>query len=175
MDTAYSVAFDIEYIKEKDNEIADASSRLFSTAERSKSSDPDIISLGEEFTIPDEMYNAIAQWHNTHAGHHGVNRTLNKLRSAGHHRQYMAEHVRLFRCPCCQKMSQIKIPIYTHRYTTSTYAPFERLNIDTMGLFPVDDYGCEYVFVIRNNLLAPLAYTPHRIRPKSPPQKQLCN
>ena len=52
METAYSVAFDIEYIKEKDNEIADASSRLFSTAERSKSSDPDIISLGEEFTIP---------------------------------------------------------------------------------------------------------------------------
>ena len=48
-------------------------------------------------------------------------------------------------------MSQIETPIYTHGYTTrATYAPFERLNIDTMGLFPVDDFGNELVIVIRD-------------------------
>ena len=147
-----SFNFDIEYIKGKDDEIADAFSRLCSSAECAKSSDPEIICLGEEFTVPDELHRVIAQWHNTNVGHHGVERTLNKLKSAGHNWQYMAEHVRRFikRCPCCQKMSQIKIPIYTHRYTTSTYAPFERLNIDTMGPFPVDDFGNEYVIVIRD-------------------------
>ena len=147
-----SFNFDIEYIKGKDNEIADAFSRLCSSAECAKSSDPEIICLGEEFTVPDELHRVIAQWHNTNVGHHGVERTLNKLKSAGHNWQYMAEHVRRFikRCPCCQKMSQIKIPIYTHRYTTRTYAPFERLNIDTMGPFPVDDFGNEYVIVIRD-------------------------
>ena len=64
----------------------------------------------------------------------------------------MPEHVRRFikQCPCCQKMSQVKIPIHTHRFTTATYAPFERLNIDSMGPYPKDEYGNEYVLVIRD-------------------------
>ena len=81
-------------IKGKGNEIADAFSRLCSSVECAKSSDPDIICLGEEFTIPDQWHCVIAKWHNTNIGHHGVERTLNKLRSTGHKWQYMAERMR---------------------------------------------------------------------------------
>ena len=72
-----SFNFDIEHIKGIDNEIADAFSRLCFSVECSKSSDPDIVCLGEEFTIPNDKYRAIAQWHNTKVEHHGVERMLN--------------------------------------------------------------------------------------------------
>jgi hypothetical protein len=39
-------------------------------------------------------------------------------------------------CPCCQKMSQIKVPIQAYKYATSTYRPMECLNIDFIGPYP---------------------------------------
>jgi hypothetical protein len=39
-------------------------------------------------------------------------------------------------CPCCQKMSQIKIPITVYKDTTSTYRPMEFLNMDFIGPYP---------------------------------------
>jgi transposase InsO family protein len=53
-------------------------------------------------------------------------------------------------------MSQVKIPIHTHRFTKATYAPFERLNIDSMGPYPKDEYGNEYVLVIRDTFTRPI-------------------
>jgi len=47
-------------------------------------------------------------------------------------------------------MSQIKVPILTHPFVTSTYTPFERINVDTVGPLPKDDYGNEFVVVIRD-------------------------
>jgi transposase InsO family protein len=55
-----------------------------------------------------------------------------------HIKQYIAL------CPCCQKMSMLKIPIHSHPFTTSRYYPMECLNIDFIGPYP--DKG--YVFVI---------------------------
>jgi hypothetical protein len=43
-------------------------------------------------------------------------------------------------CPCCQKMSILKLPIHAHSFTTSHYYPMEALNIDFIGLFPDKGY-----------------------------------
>jgi hypothetical protein len=52
-------------------------------------------------------------------------------------------HIKQFiaMCPCCQKMSMIKVPIYSHPFTTSRYYPMERLSIDFIGPYPDKGYG----------------------------------
>ena len=50
-----------------------------------------------------------------------------KLRS--NVKQYIAT------CPCCQKMSMLKLPIHAHPFRTSHYYPMEALNIDFIGPF----------------------------------------
>ena len=51
-------------------------------------------------------------------------------------------------CPCCQKMSQIKVPIHTKPFTTASYYPMERLNIDTIGPLKEDERGNKYIIAI---------------------------
>jgi transposase InsO family protein len=100
--------------------------------------------------IPDNYYKIIAKVHNSHVGHHGVERTLKLLRSQGHSWLYMRAHVSLFikRCPCCQKMSVLKPPIHMHPFTAASYGPMYRLNVDTLGPFPEDEYGFQYILVV---------------------------
>jgi hypothetical protein len=43
-------------------------------------------------------------------------------------------------CPACQKMSQIKVPIHAHPFTTSRYYPMECLNMDFVGPYPDGGY-----------------------------------
>jgi transposase InsO family protein len=95
----------------------------------------------EEFKIPKEQHKIIGKVHNTYAGHHGVERTLAKLKAAGRSWTYMREHVKRFirECPCCQKMSYIKVPIHTSPFTTATLEPNERINIDSIGPLPPDE------------------------------------
>ena len=45
-------------------------------------------------------------------------------------------------------MSNIKIPIHTAPFTTSLYAPMQVINIDTIGPFPKDSEGNQYVLTI---------------------------
>ena len=37
-------------------------------------------------------------------------------------------------------MSVIKIPVHIHKYTTSTYRPFDTVNIDYIGPYPDNGY-----------------------------------
>ena len=106
--------------------------------------------------IPDTIMILIGSVHNSLAGHHGVERTMymltTKIRgqpSSGQVRSpipYLRTMVKQFikTCPCCQKMSMIKVPINSHPFTTSSYTPMECLNIDFIGPFP--DKG--YIMVI---------------------------
>ena len=90
--------------------------------------------------------------HNSTSGHHGVDRTYDKLTQLHEPWLYMREHIRRFikKCPCCQKMSVLRVPIVTHPYTNSSYAPFERVQVDTVGPLPKDEYGNEYILVCRD-------------------------
>jgi len=149
--------FDMEFIPGRDNIIADILSRI----NRIDNSDPIVQELNlleQEYKIPADKYKLISAVHNTVVGHHGVERTVNKLHAllkekAGEW-QYMTEHVRQFirrHCPCCQKMSQLKIPIHAARFTTATYSIMERVSVDVCGPFPEDDYGNTDLIVLIDN------------------------
>ena len=66
------------------------------------------------------------------------------------HRTNIRRYVRKFiqQCPCCQKMSQIKVPIHTKPFTTASHFPMERLNVDTIGPLKEDERGNRYIIAI---------------------------
>ena len=144
-------SYEIEFISGVDNGIADSMSRLCrnnmtdSPSEYNKS---DILSANiiEKFTLTDYQYKTISALHNSQVGHFGLERTMKRLIDTNKRWEFQRQHVRWFidHCPCCQKMSMLKIPIHAHGFTTSTYTPMECLNVDFIGPFP--DGG--YIFVI---------------------------
>ena len=141
-------SFKVKFIAGKDNEIADSMSRLcrnnmvdfpneYSTA---------IIlaaNIITKFKLSSNHYKIISSVHNSVVGHFGLERTLLRLKRLKQTWKFQRQHVRWFidHCPCCQKMSMLKIPIHAHGFSTSTYTC---LNIDFVGPFP--DGG--YVLVI---------------------------
>ena len=84
--------------------------------------------------------------HNSIVGHFGLERTHKRFKNLKDTWEYQRQHIRyhIDHCPCCQKMNMLKISIYDHGLTTSTYTPMEYLNIDVIGRFP--DQG--YILVI---------------------------
>ena len=152
--------FDIEYIPGPDNLVADSFSRLIDYNEikynELNKQDGDNINIHEinvildPFKLSTEVYKNISLVHNSVAGHHGVELTLKKLKDNNFNWLHMREHIKKFikQCPCCQKMSVIKTPVHTHPFTTATYEPMERLNIDTIGPLEEDEFGNSYIIVI---------------------------
>ena len=67
---------------------------------------------------------------------------MDKLASLGHSWPFMRNHVNSFirHCPCCQKMSAVRIPIQLHHFASSTYNPFDTINMDFIGPFPDDSH-----------------------------------
>ena len=137
-------SFDVYHIPGKDNVVADAFSRMipnYSNFDNSLINSPSVSSiepilvLDEEFTIPPIYRDHIKQCHNTLVGHGGVERTLTFLRRKNLTWKYQREHVRRFikLCPCCQKMSFLRIPIEASRFTCSASCSWERLAVDTIG------------------------------------------
>jgi hypothetical protein len=136
--------FEIEHIPGHTNVVADSFSRICS------SNDTEVLNaVIDDFRIPREHYKQIGQVHNSTVGHHGIERTMTKLLEIHTPWPYMREHVRKFikTCPCCQKMSYLRIPIHTHPFTTASYSVMERVNVDTVGPLPMDEYGNKYIIV----------------------------
>ena len=123
--------FKVKFVPGKDNEMADSLSRLC----------PNFIELAVDYTpvvmdgpvrlmaaleicpsATDKNLEWIEQCHNGMIGHGGNARTLDKLASLGHPWPFMRSHVRSFirHCPCCQKMSAVRIPIQLHHFASST-------------------------------------------------------
>ena len=48
-------------------------------------------------------------------------------------------------------MSQLKMPIHTHPFTTGTFSIMERVSVDAAGPLPKDDYGNEYFISMIDN------------------------
>ena len=144
-------SFNLEFISGEANEVADSMSRLCrnNMTESPREYSAKLIlsaNIIEKFTLTQVQYKTIASVHNSNVGHFGLDRTLKRLKAIGKVWEFQRQHVRYFidHCPCCQKMSLLKIPIHAHGFTTSTYTPMECLNIDFVGPFPDDGY----VFVI---------------------------
>jgi hypothetical protein len=140
--------FDIQHIPGRLNQIADGFSRLQGVPEEtllwmdeplandmrathnmafcfagSPANYPiDTILWLNDYEIAKDKEAIIAQHHNERVGHHGVERTMERIlkntsdgtRTAAW--EHMRVHVKRYiqRCPCCQKMSYLKVPIHTH-------------------------------------------------------------
>jgi len=100
--------------------------------------------------LPPEIRELLMRVHNSIVGHHGVDRMLQKLAELGHNWPYMRAHAHLWveQCALCQKMSYIKSPVVARHFTTASYEPMERLNIDHVGPYPEDEDGNRYILVI---------------------------
>ena len=102
------------------------------------------------FIIPDNVKHQISLVHNTTKGHFGVSETLRKLKSKNYHSTKLRDYVRVYirRCPYCQLSNQRSIDTVIQPFTTSTYEPMYKLNIDTIGPLDVSIHGYQYILVI---------------------------
>jgi transposase InsO family protein len=84
----------------------------------------------------------IARVHNSLAGHHRIERTIQKLLDTNQSWPYLRQHVKRFvsLCPLCQKISAIKLKIHASPFVTSRYTPMECINIDYVGPYPDGGY-----------------------------------
>ena len=168
--------FDIEHIAGVTNTVADSFSRFcnFPTKEKKITEDmsDNVLGLLDEFEIPRDKFKIIAACHNTFVGHHGIHRTCKKIenylttgtqiysddKQIIRNKTYekstkawpeMKEHVKVFirRCPCCQKMNKLKVPIHTQPFTTASYFPFDKVAVDTIGPLPPDANGNKFIIV----------------------------
>jgi transposase InsO family protein len=134
--------FDLLYVPGDQNTIADAMSRLCLNNKPPKSPSEILAAIHGPYEILPEHYEQITLCHNAQLGHGGVERTLRKLKELKLNWPTMRLDVKTYirECPCCQKMSQIKVPITAYKYATSTYRPMECLNIDFLGPYPDKGY-----------------------------------
>lgn len=155
--------FSIEHIPGKANVIADYLSR-----DQHAISNPsnEVITSGDNIPalntassvinavtthiISNEHYDTIAKVHNSIIGHHGIAKTISKLKRQ--HKQWVGIHkdVRTFiaNCPNCQKMNYTKTPANVEKFTLNSQAPMQSIHIDSIGPLPADSYGHQYIIVI---------------------------
>ena len=155
--------FHILHIPGKDNLVADGFSRLVPNVlaslvvvepeEQEMYFCPMVIE--SESRIPDSVRMILKRVHNSTTGHHGVERTMQKVATICEEEnkpmiENLRKHVDEFikKCPCCQKMNFLKVPVHTKHFTVASYEPHQRLNIDTMGPFEQDEKGYKYILVV---------------------------
>lgn len=143
--------FDIEHIKGVENIAADVFSRLCPYPEGTTEEEINFLfPMEQEISIPQKCYKKISTVHNSHIGHSGFEKTIQRLNECNEHWPERAQHVKSFlrKCPYCQKSAQIKIPIITNPYTVASYGLMDRINVDTIGPLPPDEHGNKYIVVI---------------------------
>jgi hypothetical protein len=91
----------------------------------------------------------IASVHNSVNGHFGVKKTIKLLLKDGHQWPGISDDVKAFidSCASCQKNMSGGSEYDDSSRTTMSSVPFEKVSIDTMGPFPVDEDGNRYIIV----------------------------
>jgi hypothetical protein len=161
--------FDLEYVKEEDNPIADITSRQCSKLGDSfvgeydlKGQNPELLCLAASGLpqhtetnirrkhIPDRIYQTITSVHHSGLeGHFEVDITCRKL-ERNHKIKGIKKLVETFirNCPSCQKMRFVHKCIRTHPFTLASYEAWEVVNVDSIGPLPPDKDGNCYIIVI---------------------------
>jgi len=110
----------------------------------------DIVIADDEKEFPSEIYEQIQKVHNPMVGHHGVQRTVSKLRQMGatfrFKRQWVEKFIKL--CPGCNKTNERNFRVATIPYTLATYRTMQKLQIDAIGPLKIDEYGNRHILVI---------------------------
>ena len=148
--------FDIEFLKGENNNVADDFSRLCPRADQDEIDLEFLAAFGEEgedledIRIPNNRYKEISAVHNSVAGHHGVQKTIDKLDSRNTKWKYRREMVTKFirQCPVCQKLSQVATRVNTEPFTSSKMEPMDTVNIDSIGEVPEDEFGNKYILTV---------------------------
>ena len=109
--------------------------------------------LAQAPTLSDETYAKLAKVHNATVGHLGVERTMFRLKRLNDTWPSMRTDIMLFikQCPCCQKMSRIKIPIHTASFTTASYGLMKKLSMDCIGRLKETEDGYTHILAIIDN------------------------
>ena len=89
----------------------------------------------------------IAAFHGGLHGHGGCERTRKLLVQRGITWKSMRRDIRDFisQCPCCQKMSELRVPIKATPYVLNTTTPMRRIMIDTIGPLTLDEDNNAYI------------------------------
>ena len=140
--------YSLEALPGKANNVADTLSRLCTGDVPAEEADR--LCIMDDMQIPAKYWTLISKAHNSIIGHHGVERTLQKLDSLKRDWTGRCEHVRRYikLCPCCQKMNLLKGPIHAHPFTLSSYSPMYRLAMDYIEKLPPDEDGNSHILVI---------------------------
>ena len=113
-------------------------------------SDDIVAPLEADVPLPQPIYDSIKSVHNMNVGHHGIRRTIAKLKSAGLEFPNLRPSVEKFikECPLCQKTSQRKVAATALPFTLATTVAMQVLNIDTIGPLPEDPDGYKYILTV---------------------------
>ena len=153
-------SFEIQYIEGPNNIVADDMSRelvrpdvlttAVTSAEQSENQIEYLNLLYAAVPPSREQRRLFDSCHNDVVGHSGHERTMLRLRNAGHVWRYQRQHVRdlIDACDMCQKLSYVKPAILTQKYTLAADMPMNRLAIDAIGPLPSDKHGNVYIIVI---------------------------
>ena len=162
--------FDCEHVAGVKNVVADSLSRLMTLRGNAKVNGYENLKISpahglavlavpeggklSPFKTTKEVYKLLAKCHNKFQGHSGVERTyLRAVQIADSLKEKIPNlraHVQDYikKCPCCQKMSQLKAPILSRRFITSTYTPNERIYIDSIGPLVADEKNNIYIVTV---------------------------
>jgi len=144
--------FDIVHLAGNKNIVADGMSRLIDDTPKEGT----ILNFVKEVKegglkpLSDDIFNKIYKVHNCWVGHRGIDATCKILRTQGVTWRGMRRDVEKFcrLCPTCQKQDVRQINYNTIPFTTSTYKPHARLNVDTISLSETDSHGNLHAIVI---------------------------
>jgi hypothetical protein len=136
--------FYLEHIAGVLNVVADGFSRLLPITKEC------LHVVLENQKISRDQWKILGQFHNSKVGHHGVERTIARLIEAKHEWPKMRQGVQKYikQCPCCQKMSQLKLPIHTHPFKLGQVRPMEEIHMDTLSIGVPDEQGNEHILVV---------------------------
>ena len=142
--------FNIEHVAGKDNIVADNLSRIPNITHDSEDDRVDMLYALDEFEIPQDIRDAFDKVHNSAVGHMGFDRTIERLKELNITHPYLRNIVRtlLRTCDICQKQSRRRPHYDTTLFTASSDHPMQRINIDTIGPFPEDQFGYKYILTI---------------------------
>ena len=100
-----------------------------------------------EVPLSEESTTLIAHAHGGLHGHGGLERTIKLLTNRGIAWKSMRRDIQQFiaQCPCCQKMSELRVPITVAPFVLNTNKPMQRIMIDTIGPLTLDGDNNAYI------------------------------